>query len=429
MKKIHILLFNLLFLIGCAKAPSEISNKDYYWVQYSDNNNYLFRVILDKQDSCPTIKIDGLDTKTQERKHKYESDFPIKICQADFQNDKEHKVEYKKLNLKTKSNGVSKISLIGDTGCRTTGGKFEQNCNKIEEYPFSEIAKNIANNSSDAIIHIGDYYYSDKKCIDSEKCGGRPFGDNFATWEADFLENGKQFFYKSPIVFIRGNHELCNRGGKGWFTILDQTLNFRECTTFTKGYSVKINNINFFALDSSAASDASYQFSKLNPDGQKETMEFYQGEMKELSNSIDSSKQNIVLSHKPFYVTEGLPWIGSINESNIVIDKTLDPKSLSIINFILSGHIHTGSIMEFENKPEQDQKYHFYQVISGNSGSSLYKSGITTPGMTNILGKEIKSFFQYHDFGYSEITINEDKITDIDFFVYDGTRKKNIKFD
>ena len=52
-------------------------------------------------------------------------------------------------------------------------------------------------------------------------CAGSPYGDNWAVWQKDFFDPAAPLLAAAPWVLVRGNHELCSRGGHGWFRLLD----------------------------------------------------------------------------------------------------------------------------------------------------------------------------------------------------------------
>lgn len=46
------------------------------------------------------------------------------------------------------------------------------------------------------------------------------FGDNWYGWWADFFWPSMKLLQKAPIIPTRGNHEVCDRGGYGYFFFL-----------------------------------------------------------------------------------------------------------------------------------------------------------------------------------------------------------------
>ena len=46
------------------------------------------------------------------------------------------------------------------------------------------------------------------------------FSDNWWGWWADFFYPAMSLFSAAPIIAARGNHEICSRGGYGYFLLL-----------------------------------------------------------------------------------------------------------------------------------------------------------------------------------------------------------------
>lgn len=111
---------------------------------------------------------------------------------------------------------------MGDTGCRLDHTHTPQACSSSTEWPFEMIVSTITNgkgqcvnlcpiikvhiwiysaafalyiyiyhtDKNGVIVHLGDYVYRDKPCPQHAQhlCGGSPYGDGFAAWEADFFK-------------------------------------------------------------------------------------------------------------------------------------------------------------------------------------------------------------------------------------------------
>ena len=65
---------------------------------------------------------------------------------------------------------------------------------------------------------------------DQPGCAGSPYGDNWAVWQKDFFNPAAPLLAAAPWVLVRGNHELCDRGGHGWFRLLDPHPTPIDCT-------------------------------------------------------------------------------------------------------------------------------------------------------------------------------------------------------
>lgn len=395
-------------------------NYERFWVQYAEENSILFRSLIPLNKKCPSIKFDDSNFETKERKHSYKSEFPIRICQIDFKNDgKDHEIKFENHKIKIHSN-LEKISTIGDTGCvikknKLTGKNFEQNCLDPKKHPLLLNSLQIKKEKPDLIIHVGDYYYSEAECQDLEKCGGRPYGDNFQTWRADFLDAAKHLFETAPLIMIRGNHEKCDRGGKGWAVMFDNSLSFKECTEYDAAFKIKFKNINFFMIDSSHSAD----LIKIESKKDQEKVEFYSSEFQKIFSNITSDKLNVILTHRPIFAWEFESWkkeAKNPNEINLILNDALlsvSPKKLEKIDFILSGHVHMGAILKIVNHVKH---INLTQVISGNGGSNL-NTARHYRGQKSIFTKDnqVKSYEQFNDFGFLNIFINSKKDYKFDF--------------
>jgi hypothetical protein len=138
------------------------------------------------------------------------------------------------------------VVVIGDTGCRLETGNGFQPCNDPTQYPFATIAGYAAAVRPDLVLHVGDYQYRETECpagmSSASGCGGSPWGYGWDTWEADLFVPGAPLLAAAPWIMVRGNHEMCNRAGQGWYRFLD-----------TNPYDPNVKNCNSAANDAIAA--------------------------------------------------------------------------------------------------------------------------------------------------------------------------------
>ena len=399
------------------------NNYEKYWVQYSDNNSLFFRYLTTVlNDKCPFVFIDKEKIQTIERIHPLIENFPMKICQAEIDNNQNHNIKFKDLDVSTKISSINKIDIIGDTGC-ITDKHIEQKCNVLSEYPFSEIAKNIASSDSDLIVHVGDYFYSKSKCMKLKECFGRSYGDKLNTWKVDFLNDAEIFLKKTPVLFTRGNHEKCSRGGDGWSVILDSSKEFRECSTYSAPYSIEFEKLRFLVIDSAEAEDSSVKFKKIHKAERHNQLNSYISQFNELAKYVKNDKENILVIHRPVLSKEVRPWDKEIktHDINYVLNYAIQhsnfKKVFPQIKMILSGHTHSGMFFELQNK-----NHHVYQIVSGNGGAFLNKTSMV---MNNkkVFDYKIKDHEQYKGFGFSELFLKNDKFAEIKFYDYNNNIK------
>ncbi len=104
-------------------------------------------------------------------------------------------------------------------------GSLVQPCNDARQWPFAAIARKAADLKPDLVIHVGDYLYRGER-VSGElmpDVRGTPFGDNWPEkkrWAADFFTPAQPLLAAAPWVFVRGNHEDCQRAGPGWTRLL-----------------------------------------------------------------------------------------------------------------------------------------------------------------------------------------------------------------
>jgi hypothetical protein len=115
-----------------------------------------------------------------------------------------------------------RIVVIGDTGCRLKRSDKFQACNDRDAWPFEEVALAAAALHPDLVVHVGDYHYRENACpAGNAGCAGSPWGYGWDTWNADFFTPARKLLQAAPWIFVRGNHESCDRAGQGWWRFLD----------------------------------------------------------------------------------------------------------------------------------------------------------------------------------------------------------------
>lgn len=129
------------------------------------------------------------------------------------------------------------IVVMADTGCRMSGaltpeGSNQQNCSDPVAFPWKMLSTFAATLNPDLILHVGDWFYRDTDCLShgSETFPGcntpsspnyETWGDTFDSWNADVLFPAKTLLATAPWIMVRGNHESCGRGARGWYALLD----------------------------------------------------------------------------------------------------------------------------------------------------------------------------------------------------------------
>lgn len=191
---------------GAQAAPSTV------WVQWEADGLPHARAIVHGA-ACPNLSAGGASVAMAERAAPG-SGFADRVCDARLPaNAANASVGTAKLPAIPRA--PQRIAVFGDTGCRLKG-TLVQACNNPAAWPFPAIAKDIAAARPDLVIHVGDYYYRESPCPRRIDCTNSPYGDNSASWAADYFVPMAPVFAVAPIINVRGNHEDCKRSALGW---------------------------------------------------------------------------------------------------------------------------------------------------------------------------------------------------------------------
>jgi hypothetical protein len=380
-KKRIMLVVSFLLLIGmsaaaiitCGGGSGIVS----YWVQLGHSGEVIARVITEGA-ACPRIRLDGEPVGMSVRAVPSE-DFPVLTCEVLVPDGIETaSINGKRLKLPKKN--PERLVIIGDTGCRISGSET-QDCNDPDTWPFKKVADTAASFDPDLVIHVGDYLYRESPCPEGNSgCAGSPFGDNWGAWDADFFSPAQRLLRSAPWVLARGNHEICSRGGGGWFAFLDPNPPFADCQEFTPPYVVDIGGVDLLMLDSSSAQDNS---------APADLVDAYSEQIQTLFDLAGDDAWFVV--HHPLW------GIGEFDGSLFMINQTLQASTENTlapgINLVLGGHIHLFEILKFEGGRSP-------QMLVGNSGTFL-DMAVTIPlDGVEIAGGVVNEGITFDEFGF-----------------------------
>lgn len=391
MKKI---LFSILIFILCqffilnTWAENTILSQ---WLELGPDNQWIARVVTSDKN-CPEIKTDKQMIAMQIRSLPNDQ-FPVTVCQAILPPDitsaaiQNHRFYLPKAV-------PEKIVIIGDTGCRIKKGARPQDCDNFRRWPFPVLARHAAEFKPDLVIHVGDYNYREASCPkDDRGCAKSPHGDNWASWRADFFHPAKPLLEKAPWIFVRGNHEICERGGEGWTKLLDP-FSFKHCFNHSPIYSIDIGgSTRLFMMDSADANDIG---------APPEQVSWYENYLQVIAKSPD--KYNWLITHKPFWFVFKDDQLTQAYQNyipNTLQTAWLNTK-LSNVDLLISGHLHRFQSINFaHSRPPQ--------IILGDSGTRLDKNAIRSDlkGL-NIAGASISQGLSLADFGYMTLERTKD---------------------
>ncbi len=355
--------FGLAVAVLLGLITSGHAEESYHWVQYVPDGLEMRAITHDA--ACPTAKVDGSPVEMSVRSNPGEN-YAILVCAAAVPKDAKS-VSINDVPLSLPVADPKRILLIGDTGCRLKG-KVTQACNDIAAWPF-RIGSDIgAELKPDLVIHVGDFHYREGSCpIDTKGCAGTPFGDNWDVWRADFFSPAESLLNAAPWIFVRGNHEECDRGGKGWSRTLDP-YTFADasgCLGPGQPFTVDLGAEQIYVMDVATADD-----SKVN----EKQAAFYKQQFEATSKLAD----------KPIWMAFHRPIWSAIEVSNGAVEgdnKTLAVAALGSmsknVQAILSGHQHTFSVLTYEADLP-------IQIVTGHGGDNL---DVTAP--RNPIGMKI----------------------------------------
>jgi hypothetical protein len=349
------------------------------WVELAADNSLQVRVVVGSGvATCPEVVADGNTVEGRQR-GAADGDYPITVCSATVP------LATRKLSvggtaLPTVPTTVNRIVVIGDTGCRIEG-KALQDCNDTHQWPFPVIAKAASGRRPDLVIHVGDYYYREDACPAGNKgCAGSPHGDNWGAWKADFFDPAAPLLAAAPWVMVRGNHELCRRGGKGWMRLLDPRGGLPDCTDRSPPYHLRIGGLDLLIFDDSAADD-------LKPD--PESVAAYAAQLAALL--ANAPAHSWLVMHRPVWaLAQGQ--LGGTN-MNQTIEAAIKGHVPPGLDMVLSGHLHDFTSYSFG--PERPS-----QLIVGVGGDTMLDLANVPLAGAEIDGMKTTKGFALERFGF-----------------------------
>ena len=234
------------------------------WVQLVGRDGAAsIRAITDGA-TCPSLSVDGTAVRMRVRAEPGplfadasslpHADFPIRVCEAAA--EPKTKVVLDGKDLPVPRSDIRRIVVFGDTGCRIKKKKV-QDCNNADEWPYATLARHAAAAKPDVVIHVGDYLYRETPCSPQVKhCPNSPTGYGWNTWNADFFTPSQPLFAAAPWVMLRGNHEVCDRAGEGWFRFLDHARMSPNCLAMSDFFVVTAGTFGFAVADSALVAGA-----------------------------------------------------------------------------------------------------------------------------------------------------------------------------
>ena len=317
------------FLMG-GFAAAQPPTAPVAWVQLTGDGAEIRAIVA--RAPCPDAAIDGQSVPMQLRAAS-DTRFPVTVCALKLPAGAA-KASVGGVALPLPARAPRRILIFGDTGCRLKGDAV-QDCNDPRAWPFAEVARLAARRKPDLVIHVGDYYYRETPCPAGHAgCAGSPFGDNWASWQAEFFGPAAPLLASSPWVLARGNHESCSRGGAGWFRLLDAASPAAACPAQSAPLEIDLGGLNLYVLDSADTDDRAAPADKVAA---------FSAQLDALKADLAQGKGWIV-THRPIWGLAPVARVGPIGPIEVSLNQTeqaaVRGHDLGGVQMIVSGHVH-----------------------------------------------------------------------------------------
>jgi Calcineurin-like phosphoesterase len=315
------------------------------------------RIIVPGSGSpCPDLVVDGVTRYRmvpRQSPRECPEGFEVTVCAASIP---EHATTAKigEVVLPLPPRQIQKIAILGDTGCRLKNNNCPpagaacrsncvatdfQHCNDPARWPFATVAEMAALSRPDLVIHVGDYSYREARCPPGNPhCAGSPWGDNWPSWRADFFDPAAPLLAAAPWVFVRGNHEDCNRAHRGWFYFLDPGGYPDACNDDPAPYAVQLPDLQLLVLNTSSAGSA--------------PSSHYTSAFQEVRTLADTYyTPSWLLSHHPLWAFLHDSRNGLVRMTTVLQDALGSAPLPASIEFTVAGHIHLFEVLGFAQQP------------------------------------------------------------------------------
>jgi hypothetical protein len=258
--------------------------------------------------ACPELVVDGrplamqvrapaargIDSnaasQTGDRSTPIKADFEVLTCELALPpGARTAAINGQRLRIPDARAPINRVVVVGDTGCRVQGpnaygavtrpGAPLQDCSDEKTWPWARLARAAASLAPDLIIHNGDIHYREGTPRGTEPGAALPneavygkFADTITygwkAWQADFFVPAGPLLAAAPWAVTRGNHELCDRAGAGWYRFLDYrrfpstepkySPNYDPvtCSNYTDPLTVRLGDLQLILMDIAGLADS-----------------------------------------------------------------------------------------------------------------------------------------------------------------------------
>ena len=409
-------------LASCAQGPVALQGSQVLsaWVQHAGPVGWQVRA-LTAADHCPMLRWAGGQRIMVERvgpatvpvrpsaaqAEALASVFTERICESAWPAGAVA-VRVDSFELAAPVAEVRRVVLIGDTGCRLkrVADAF-QDCNDPAHWPFAEVARQAAARHPDLVVHVGDFHYRESPCPRARAgCAGSPWGYGLDAWSADLFEPAAPLLAAAPWVFVRGNHESCDRAGVGWFRYLaaEPWSSDRSCrdprlddkADFSEPFAVSLSDdTQLIVFDSSRVSDRVY--ARDDPQSIR-----YRAQLASVKALAARKPHSIFLNHHPALAfagsATGEPKPGVAGLQSVM--GSVEPGRLYPpgVDLVVNGHYHLFEALDFSSGQPA-------ALVVGNAGSDM--EGTVDPGRARSAhpapGADVRTFRTQPGFGFATL--------------------------
>jgi hypothetical protein len=376
-----------LILAG-SLATSASAKVLYRWTEVGAGETSSVRAVTD--GTCPNVVFDGVTVAMMTRADpatRFENVKPAKFgvtaCEAPVpRGAKTASIAGEAVALPQPD--PRRIVIFGDTGCRIAKGDRVQACNDPKSWPFPEVARRAAAAHPDLVIHVGDYLYREEPCpAGNAGCVGTPYGFGWDTWDVDFFKPAEPLLRSAPWIFVRGNHEDCNRAAEGWFRFMDRQPMGQTCRDFSGIYVSRLGRFGIVNIDGAKADDEVKNAAEVTRQ-LKQQFAAIAGEI---------PPETWLVSHRPFNAVRTADK-GALNK----IDNGLQEAAMgelipSGVRMLVAGHIHFFQAVDFGGKAPP-------QLVVGTGGDNLAPIPPMSLAGSQINGKMVSAASAYSGFAY-----------------------------
>jgi hypothetical protein len=407
-----------LLAAGCAAAPRlaappdlsiQDSSTPAEWVQLGADGAAEARAVVEKGTACPIFHAaDGGEIVLSPRATA-DDKFAL-VCSGALRRGTSV------AGLPAVNLNPQRIVVLGDTGCRLQN-QLIQNCNDPKAWPFPSVAAAAARLKPDLVIHVGDYQYRESPCPPGNAgCAGTPYGDNWPAWNADFFAPAAPLLKAAPWIFVRGNHETCDRAGPGYLRLLGPLSFAATCVDHLDPYRIPLTGFSLVVMDNGNASDTA-----VDP----ASTPVYQAD---LAAALTPSAEPVWLTmHRPIWAAISGPMNIPVGGNAQIIAASAKTMITNPVTLMLSGHLHTFEAINYSRFGKDGIPPP--QIVAGNGGDALVTAPASLKGSVfqGHSGVAVKDGVSVGGFGFLLLTRGSDGWT-IDLYDSAGVAEGQCLF-